>query len=133
MKAGLSIVGRDTSCDVRVPLPEISRRHCQIVVDDEGLTIRDLGSSNGTFVNYEPITEETRVHAGDVVSLGPLTFVARIDGVPGTIDPAVVQRRVQESAGRLGEIGDPDDSSFFDFDLEDDAPGDDDDDEQPPL
>ena len=45
------IVGRAPTCDLPVFDPTISRRHAEVVADGDGVRIRDLGSSNGTFVN----------------------------------------------------------------------------------
>ena len=80
----VTIVGRRQDCDLCVPLMVISRRHCALNMDDGNLSIRDLGSSNGTFVNGKRIDEADLV-AGDKVSLGPLNFVVQIDGVPAEI------------------------------------------------
>jgi pSer/pThr/pTyr-binding forkhead associated (FHA) protein len=72
--AGLSIIGRHPNCDLRIPLMEISRRHCQIDCHNGLFALRDLGSFNGTFVNGERI-EETQLKPGDHIQIGPLTFV----------------------------------------------------------
>src|SRR5687768_3991284 len=45
------IIGRAPTCDLPVFDPTISRRHAELVCDDSGVSLRDLGSSNGTFVN----------------------------------------------------------------------------------
>src|SRR4051812_23231674 len=51
--------------------PEISRRHARISRGSDGrLTVEDLGSSNGTFVNDQPIDAPRELGPGDVVKLG---------------------------------------------------------------
>src|SRR3954463_8897619 len=51
--------------------PEISRRHARISRGPDGrLTVEDLGSSNGTFVNDQPIDAPRALGPGDVVKLG---------------------------------------------------------------
>lgn len=137
------VIGRQTDCDVRVPAAGISRHHCELTQDDEGLVIRDLGSSNGTWVNQERV-ESQRLSAGDLISFGSYVFVVRIDGEPAEIDPehcyedglpeaegAVEPPRVAQSGGAAtaGAGGAGDDSSVFDFDFD----LSDDDDSQPPL
>ncbi|MBW8017628.1 MAG: FHA domain-containing protein [Planctomycetes bacterium] len=89
----VTIVGRRQDCDLCVPLMVISRRHCALNMDDGVLSIRDLGSSNGTFVNGERI-EEVDLVPGDRVAIGPLNFVVQIDGVPAEIvgDESVAAR-----------------------------------------
>jgi pSer/pThr/pTyr-binding forkhead associated (FHA) protein len=84
LPSSVTIVGRRQDCDLCVPLMVISRRHCALNMDDGELSIRDLGSSNGTFVNGERV-EEATLAAGDKVTIGPLNFVVQIDGVPAEI------------------------------------------------
>jgi pSer/pThr/pTyr-binding forkhead associated (FHA) protein len=80
--AGITIIGRHPNCDLRIPLMEISRRHCQLDCHGGLFSIRDLGSVNGTFVNGERI-EETQLKPGDHIQIGQLTFVLEI-GVAAT-------------------------------------------------
>jgi len=81
-----TILGRGTDCDLRVPLLNVSRQHCELVLDDEKLALRDLTSSNGTFVNNHRVTE-TALNPGDRIKLGPVVFTVQIDGVPAEIAP----------------------------------------------
>src|SRR5439155_13043292 len=67
------IVGRAPTCDVSVPDPTISRRHAELVVDDDQVTLRDLGSSNGTFVNGRKIAAAT-LEVDDLVAFGKVAF-----------------------------------------------------------
>jgi predicted component of type VI protein secretion system len=66
------MVGRDETCKIRVASKEVSRRHCLILNTPNGLVVRDLKSGNGTFVNDEPIEQETALEPGDVLRIGPL-------------------------------------------------------------
>ncbi len=81
-------IGRGEDCDFRIPLVSVSRHHCDISVDSESnsLKIKDLGSSNGTFVNNARITE-TSLHAGDRIAVGPVVFTLQVDGKPEEIQP----------------------------------------------
>ena len=67
------IVGRAATCDLPVFDPTISRRHAQLVADGNALRIRDLGSSNGTFVNGAKI-EQATVALDDLVAFGKVPF-----------------------------------------------------------
>jgi pSer/pThr/pTyr-binding forkhead associated (FHA) protein len=79
---GESIVGRDETAALRIASSEVSRQHCVITAKADGLSIRDLGSSNGTFVNGEAITGETQLKPGDLLMIGPMGF--RVQGkLPG--------------------------------------------------
>ena len=79
-------IGRTRGCDLRVPLSSVSREHCEIVVERVCASIRDLDSSNGTFLNRRPI-DEAMLEAGDEIAIGPVIFTVVIDGQPVRIDP----------------------------------------------
>jgi predicted component of type VI protein secretion system len=65
----------------------VSRRHCEVAIDsDDELVVKDLKSSNGTFVNGERVARRELV-PGDLLAIGPVVFVVRIDGHPKEIDP----------------------------------------------
>lgn len=80
-------IGRGEGCDLRVPLLSVSRRHCQITIENDEVTVKDLDSSNGTFVNNKRITEE-QLRPGDRLVIGPVIFTIQIDGQPEEIRPA---------------------------------------------
>ena len=80
-------IGRTRRCDLRVPLSSVSREHCEIVMEDRGVVIRDLGSSNGTFHNRKRI-QESPLTAGDEITIGPVVFTVVIDGQPVNLLPA---------------------------------------------
>ena len=64
-------MGRLRDNDVAIDEPVVSRRHAEIVGNDAGFYLRDLGSTNGTFVNKNNIgTEEFLLGDGDEVNLG---------------------------------------------------------------
>lgn len=69
---GESTVGRDASADLRLDDPRVSRAHAALRLTPDGLTVRDLGSTNGTLVNGERVTE-TELQPGDQLSFGGLT------------------------------------------------------------
>jgi pSer/pThr/pTyr-binding forkhead associated (FHA) protein len=77
----ITVIGRREDCDLRIPLGDVSRKHCRFIADNDVLRIEDLGSSNGTFHNGVRI-QEAVVSPGDSVQVGPVTFVVQINGVP---------------------------------------------------
>jgi hypothetical protein len=71
---GEFVIGRDEDVSLRITSAEVSRKHCVIRVAGDDVTIEDLGSSNGTFLDGFPIKGVTPVAAGCVLTVGPMTF-----------------------------------------------------------
>lgn len=67
-------LGRDPECDICVPDPDVSRRHCQFTTREGTLYVTDQQSRNGTFVNDQIIKTETPLHPGDLLRVGPMLF-----------------------------------------------------------
>jgi hypothetical protein len=63
------IVGREAPADILVTDPMLSRRHVELTATPQGLHVRDLGSSNGSFINERPITEAD-LRLGDQLRAG---------------------------------------------------------------
>jgi pSer/pThr/pTyr-binding forkhead associated (FHA) protein len=80
-----AVIGRQTDCQIRIPSAGISRHHCELTLADGKVLLRDMGSSNGTFVNRQRV-QQTQLSAGDLICIGDLVFVVRIDGNPATVD-----------------------------------------------
>src|ERR687896_1049884 len=78
----ITVVGRREDCDLRIPLGEVSRKHCRIVRDGDSLRLEDLGSSNGTYLNGTRVEREATLNPGDSIQVGPVVFVLQIDGYP---------------------------------------------------
>lgn len=79
------VVGRAPTSDVPVIDPTISRRHAEVEYRDGAITVRDLGSSNGTFVNGSRVDTST-VAAGDTITFGKVGF--KVQHVGSTPTPA---------------------------------------------
>ena len=75
----LVILGRGTDCDLRLVDPGVSRHHAEIRVEDGEVVLVDLGSTNGTFVNGQPV-RRVPLSDGTRVTLGRTTLVFRRDG-----------------------------------------------------
>lgn len=77
----LTVIGRDAAADITFDDPGISRRHAEIRVTHDGprlvISLRDLGSTNGTYVNGERITS-AQVSAGDRITLGRVSLTVRL-------------------------------------------------------
>jgi pSer/pThr/pTyr-binding forkhead associated (FHA) protein len=76
---GCFVLGRSRSCNFTLKTPDASRRHAEITAANSGYLIRDLGSTNGTFVNGQRI-EECALHSGDRIEIGgDLITFCRVD------------------------------------------------------
>jgi len=59
------VIGRAADCDLRLQSPLVSRHHCMVTEQDGRLFVRDLGSSNGTGLNNQPLIGERLLHHQD--------------------------------------------------------------------
>jgi pSer/pThr/pTyr-binding forkhead associated (FHA) protein len=75
------VIGRHSDADVRLALPDVSRRHCRLFFQHGFWKIIDLNSMNGVFVNGERMQEAT-LYDGDHVRLGGFTFAVRLAATP---------------------------------------------------
>ncbi|MGO4340438.1 FhaA domain-containing protein [Pedococcus sp. 2YAF34] len=80
LMGAITVLGRDDAADIVLDDPGISRRHSEIRVTNDGphlvASIRDLGSTNGTFVNSERISSQ-RLSDGDRVTVGRTSVTYR--------------------------------------------------------
>lgn len=74
-------VGRRSDLTLSIPDPTVSGLHAEIVLDEQGLLVRDLGSANGSFINGERISGERRLHEGDMLQFASTAFRLR-SGAP---------------------------------------------------
>lgn len=80
---GVNSVGRHDDCVIRIRSSQVSRRHCEIFEADGRLMVRDLGSSNGTYVNGLRVLGQQPLKVGDVISIGGVAL--RVDPVGGAV------------------------------------------------
>jgi pSer/pThr/pTyr-binding forkhead associated (FHA) protein len=109
------VLGRGQDCDLRIPLMGISRKHCQLSVQGGKIAVKDLGSSNGTFVNGKRV-EQAELVPGDRLQVGLVMFTVQVDGKPADIKPPSRQDSVLQAAGPEGEVDvelEPDDEDAF--------------------
>lgn len=86
---GVTSVGRHDDCAIRIKSSQVSRRHCEIFETGGKLTIRDLGSSNGTYVNGKRVLGQQALTAGDELTLGAVTLrVAKLGQAAAVPKPA---------------------------------------------
>ena len=95
LKAGTNSLGRNPANDFKLDDPSVSGSHCQIVVEHGTAVIRDLGSTNGTFVNRTPV-KEAALQPGQTIHLGgvELMFYSDAPADAGAAQPAAMPRPI---------------------------------------
>jgi pSer/pThr/pTyr-binding forkhead associated (FHA) protein len=71
---GITSIGRHDDCLIRIKSSQVSRRHCEVFELADKLAIRDLGSSNGTFVNGKKVSGQQVLKHGDELTVGAVTL-----------------------------------------------------------
>ncbi|HWX19878.1 MAG TPA: FHA domain-containing protein [Candidatus Binatia bacterium] len=74
LKLGLNRFGRSASNDFQIEHPTVSARHCEVVLAADEVTVRDCDSTNGTFVDGEPV-QESALQAGQMLRLGDIELL----------------------------------------------------------
>ncbi|MBM4194341.1 MAG: FHA domain-containing protein [Gemmatimonadetes bacterium] len=97
-------IGRHPTCDLRFDAErdtDVSTRHAELTVDGSTVTLRDIGSTNGTLVNGQAIHGAITLFAGDVVSFGAHGPTVEIRGEGLAARPATAPRR--DTTARIAE------------------------------
>jgi pSer/pThr/pTyr-binding forkhead associated (FHA) protein len=79
LRPGSNSLGRGAANDFQINHPSVSGSHCQIVLENGTALLRDLGSTNGTFINRAPV-KEAALQAGQTIHLGGVEIVYQGDG-----------------------------------------------------
>ena len=111
------LIGRDPQCQLRPASAIISKRHCAILVKDGKVSVRDFNSTNGTFLNDEPVKGEREMHHDDTLRVGPLTFRVNIEVT------APVNKPTPPPPSRPAEASEDDSVAAMLLELQDDAGG----------
>ena len=74
------VIGRGSDCNLRLSAPQVSRRHCFLRVGRDSVSVTDLDSSNGTFIDGNRITAGKRhdIANGAQLALGPIRFIIHV-------------------------------------------------------
>ena len=99
-----AVIGRSARrADLVLHDPEVSRRHASLHLDEDGVSVEDLGSTNGTFVGDERVTGRHRVHPGDLLKIGTTVLEAEIVTEAEPEQDTPVEGAVEEAAEVEGE------------------------------
>lgn len=99
-------LGRFRTCDLKVRAPESSRVHAEIFLRDAVYYVKDLGSSNGTFVNDER-TGEQALRNGDRIRIGPVVIeYGEEEAVAAKLEPAQAPDKVDVEPPQVERVED---------------------------
>jgi pSer/pThr/pTyr-binding forkhead associated (FHA) protein len=97
------LIGREEDCQLRPNSDLVSRHHCVFSTDDFTVRIRDLGSTNGTFVNNHRITGQVVLKQGDQIRIGKLAFEIQVrKDIPAVVqvpEPVAIDYSVEGPSG----------------------------------
>jgi pSer/pThr/pTyr-binding forkhead associated (FHA) protein len=105
-------IGRSQNCSLCAGSSAVSRQHCMISRDESKVTVRDMGSRNGTLVNGEKIEGTVELATGDEITVGPLKFLLTISTSLNSVKKpevkSVAEAVVRTASTPTGSIGDDD-------------------------
>jgi DNA-binding winged helix-turn-helix (wHTH) protein len=78
-----TIIGRDPKCAIWIDVPGVSRRHASIRVQSHRAVLEDLASTNGTFVNDQPVGAAVTLEDGQTIRVGEATLTFRASASAG--------------------------------------------------
>lgn len=90
LKPGINTLGRSAACDAQVNHGSVSSTHCEVTVNGDAIVVRDLGSTNGTFLNRAPIDRAT-LTTGQRLQLGSVEMELAADSAGSRPAPAAVR------------------------------------------
>jgi len=97
-----TVIGRKETCDIRIPLAEVSREHSKVHIDDVSIRVMDNGSANGTYVNNKRVADE-KLAPGDHLIIGPVVFTVQVDGDPDEIRPVRTKLKRRSARAASGK------------------------------
>jgi pSer/pThr/pTyr-binding forkhead associated (FHA) protein len=109
LDAATLVLGRSSKCDIQIDQESVSRAHSKIINTGKSIRIRDLGSTNGTYVNGERVEDAVVLSGGDSIRMGSttFTFVTRDGTSPKAtvrmqaFDPSRLEHRHEPDSARM--------------------------------
>ena len=72
------VIGRGHGCEINTEDYYVSGRHCRIILNGTKLFIEDMGSTNGTFLNGNKVTQRQEIRDNDTISMGNTGYLLHI-------------------------------------------------------
>jgi pSer/pThr/pTyr-binding forkhead associated (FHA) protein len=99
-------LGRHSEADLRLPLPDISRRHCRFTWADGTWSVVDLGSTNGVFVNGRAV-QRADLFQDDLVRIGGFAFAVDLSYPDPPRTVAAVGEKLQDVIAAVQRLARP--------------------------
>ncbi len=90
--------GRTLECDIYLPSPSVSRKHAVFVMRGGQCGVKDLDSSNGTYLNGERLTKPSRLKEGDCIQIDGYSIRFAVERPPSFKDAAATRIIVPDEA-----------------------------------
>ena len=115
LKPGINLLGRGFANDFKIEDPSVSGSHCEITLHHGHAVIKDLGSTNGTYVNRSPV-QQAALQPGQTIHLGGVEMVFHADApesatvtetelLPAPVLPPPIPAPVAQAAGATTATG----------------------------
>ena len=117
---GVTTAGRGEDCGLRIKSSQVSRKHCELFEKHGMLLVKDLGSSNGTFVNGAKVEGQRVMEPGDELGIGPIVFRVEKIGQPAPPKPVPQAKKASDTAiAEAVAVGAPVAEDEFEIDFDD--------------
>src|ERR1700722_1865455 len=90
LKVDRTTIGRVEDNTFPIPQPSVSSHHCEIYLRGNDVVVKDLNSTNGTFINNNPVTAEAVLKPGEILRLGQVELRLDAPGAPSASTPAPI-------------------------------------------
>ncbi|HVC63593.1 MAG TPA: SpoIIE family protein phosphatase [Acetobacteraceae bacterium] len=97
-------IGRAAPADIILEGGTVSRRHCRLELAGDRLLVSDLGSTNGTFVNGQPVTSAVALQDGAVIGVGAHRLRYHRRSVDETAEVDAMERELKDAADYVASI-----------------------------
>src|ERR1051325_3698159 len=94
LEPGFNTLGRNPTNDYRVHDATVSSFHCEIVLSEDSVLVRDLGSTNGTFIDNQPV-QEGELKPGQILRLGSVELRLLAQPLPEPAEISVPELKVE--------------------------------------
>ncbi len=72
------LIGRGKECDIRIKVKTVSRRHCQVLLNNGDYYLENIGTTNFTSVNHEEVSKHVKLQNGDIITVAERDFLFQL-------------------------------------------------------